>query len=170
MPVSSGEIYFNVTRRSVDPDLAGAALLTSYVGFARYDFNNDAVFALLAYEIKLDISAYQIALWGVQVKINFNKDLVKLHSVVADTDIFADTVATSANGVATITSYVGNDEHEKLQNKVVNGKNVAYATVYFEVLDNAAAYSVLDFEFNVATYVVDKDQKVIDVTLDGIDL
>jgi len=128
--------------------------------------NGNATFVnsgLIALTVKTH--AYKLPVWGLELSIKYNNQLVAFEGFDVNNASFKDTTKVASknieldNGgvvpagyvdrdeVVTILAYAGNGADGKAQNVELNGDGTALVTVYFRILDNTigetAAFTVV---------------------------
>ncbi len=126
---------------------------------------------LIAVTIKTH--AYKLPIWGLELSIKYNNQLVAFEGFEVNNASFKDTTKVASKNVesdgittqgyvdrdeiVTVLATAGNGTDGKAQNVEVNGDGVAFVTVYFRVLDNTVGG-------NAAFTIVENSVEVVDKT------
>jgi hypothetical protein len=118
--------------------------------------------------LKINVSAYKVDVWGVQLKVGFDTSALKFVEVKADNEVFEKTVAANAVGNEVLVGlYVQNKATpaDEMQNTTLNGVEADFITLYFEVKDTVADGYVFDFAFVAPAHVIDKDENTVEANI-----
>lgn len=146
---------------------------------AKADIVNSGIIA-----ITVKTSSYKLPVWGLELSINFNNQVVEFAGYDVHNAAFKETTKVAAKNVVsdgittqgyvdradlvTIAAYAPNGTDGKAQNIEVNGDKVAFVTVYFKVLDGVAPNTDIAFTSNSSLVeVVKKDASEITVSSIG---
>lgn len=105
-----------------------------------YDVVNSGLIALT-----VSTNSRELALWGIQLELGYDKDLVSFEGYEVKNKAFGSTEAFGKDGLVSIFSFAANDEDGNMQDLIFDG-SMEYITLFFRVKGDAngktAAFTV----------------------------